>query len=161
MAAVRAWAAVPSDGSIAAAALNRDGHSVTIVDGSGDIYIEDPDTGHVERRIPGPRDLVQSPNTLVPGMAAIDSHSGLVAIVDAGKAYVYNLTSGATVSHLPGTDASFVAFAGDRLLVQRSGGSLDEAQFCSARYPETGATTSTRSRTQQAIWRPASDPTVR
>jgi hypothetical protein len=124
--AVRVWTAVPADDQIAAAALSDDGHSVAVVDEHGDGYSEDPDTGRAERRIRGPRDLAQSTiYPLGPGRAAIDSRDRLVAIVDAGRASLYDLSSGAIVSHLPGTDASSVAFAGGLLLLQRSDGRLE------------------------------------
>jgi len=122
---IRAWKAVPDTDTIAAAALNRDGQSVTIVDGSGNAYVEDPVTGRAERRIRGPRDLAQSTYALDPGTAAIGVRAGLIAIVDNGRTYLYDLSSRTTVKHLPGRDASSVAFAGDRLLVQRSDGSLE------------------------------------
>lgn len=125
MLGIRAWRAVPDNDSIAAAALSRDGHFVTIVNGSGNVYLEEPDTGHVEWRISGPRDLAQKTAYLTPGMAAVDTRDGRVAIIDNGRTYLYDLSSRSIVGHLAGTNASYLAFAGDRLLVQRSDGNVE------------------------------------
>lgn len=123
---VRSWAAVSSDNAIVAAALTDVGHSVTIVDQYGNVDVEEPDTGQVERRVSGPRDLRQANSLrLDVGMAAIDSRDHLVAIVHNGKAEVYSLGSGEMVRQIPGPNAALVAYAGGRLLVQRSDGSLD------------------------------------
>ena len=58
-------------------------------------------------------------------MAAVDTRDGRVAIIDNGRTYLYDLSSRSIVGHLAGTNASYLAFAGDRLLVQRSDGNVE------------------------------------
>jgi WD40 repeat protein len=59
------------------------------------------------------------------GAAAVDSTSNLVATVNDDSVTVTDLTDGKIVNTIPGSDASFVAFSGRRLLLQRANGSLE------------------------------------
>ena len=127
MLGIRAWRAVPDNDSIAAAALSRDGHFVTIVNGSGNVYLEEHrSTGHVEWRISGPRDLAQKTAYLTPGMAAVDTRDGRVAIIDNGQDV--SVRPIVALNRRPSRRNQRVpifAFAGDRLLVQRSDGNVE------------------------------------
>jgi hypothetical protein len=107
-------------------ALSHDGHSVIVVDSYGTVYLQNFDSGTIERRIVGPRDLVRIGATLLgPGTAAIDPADDTVAIVDNGKVLVTEINTGKVITRPPGINASYVVYAGDHLLVQRVDGSLE------------------------------------
>jgi WD40 repeat protein len=119
---VRVWTAAPAFDAITAAALNADGHSVTIVDAQGTVYIEDPDTGRIEKQL---RTAQAAQAGLLVGQVSIDSHDSLVAMIAHGTTYIRNFKAGAPARALRHRGAAFLAFGGNRLLIQRADGGLE------------------------------------
>jgi WD40 repeat protein len=85
--------------------------------------------------VAGPRDLAGSPDALQPnrGEAAVDSLDGLVATVDHpnelltawGSVTITDIATKRTVGFVGGGSIGSIAYAGRRLLVQRTNGQLE------------------------------------
>jgi WD40 repeat protein len=120
---VRAWPAGAGGEGVEAAQLSSDRHTVIMVSGAGEIYLQDAETGALRARFPGPPRRQSNGSGI--DTAAVGSSPDLVATVDLGSATVVDPHSGRIVSRLPGADVSWLAFAGSRLLVQRRGGDLE------------------------------------
>ncbi len=119
---IRMWS-VPGNSNTVAAALRADGRSEVLVSQDGTVSIRDVDTGRVQRTIPGPPTLGDTP--LARGTAAIDPSGTLAVIVDNGRALVTDVDPGRVIARLPGADVQSATFAGANLLVQRQDGSLE------------------------------------
>ena len=116
------WAGASKTNPVIAAGLSGSG-AVIVVDNRGRIYLQNAVSGTVLKTIPGPEDLVSGDNPV--RSAAVHSSPDLVAMVDNGTARVIDTGNGRIVSRIPGSDASWVAFSGSFLLVQRQDGSLE------------------------------------
>jgi WD40 repeat protein len=125
----------PSSASdLAASGLSADGR-VLLVNARGDIIEQDPATGLVVSKLPGPRDLATSVGLLPrQGDAAIDAGDGLVATVDRplngpqflwGAVIVRTAKGGRLAGSIRGSSISSIAYAGSRLLVQLGDGRLE------------------------------------
>jgi WD40 repeat protein len=115
------------DDDVVAAGRGRDGRTVIVVNSRGQIRVQDVATGAVLKNVPGPPDLAgESPRLATNGgEAAVNSAANLVAVVDNGAVVITDLGAGNAVGRVPGPDAYFVTFSGQRLLVQRTSGSLE------------------------------------
>ena len=123
---VRAWPAGQGSDFVAAAARGSDGRTVILVNTHGQIHIQGFETGAVRKTVPGPSGLADDASLRTNGSeAAIDPTSNLVAIVDSGSVVITDPSDGKVLRTIPGRDASFVTFSGQRLLVQRTNGSLE------------------------------------
>ncbi|MFG6202127.1 WD40 repeat domain-containing protein [Nonomuraea sp. JJY05] len=139
--AVGRWPAVPNPHGYAdPPVLLRhlpDGRQVAELDGSGTVRFRDAATGRVLREVDGPRSMAPTESTpsswFHRGSAALDPKAGHAAVIDrhaapfqpeSVKTIVTDLATGRSRT-IPGADAVGVAYAGDRLLVQRQGGALE------------------------------------
>ncbi|MGW0883140.1 WD40 repeat domain-containing protein [Streptomyces sp. NPDC002671] len=114
--------------------FSPDGRQVAEMDTSGAIRLRDAATGKALRQLDGPRDMAptgRSSQVLPQGRAALDSTAGHAAVIDmsspdlkSDKVVVTDTATGRS-RLLPGGNALGVAFAGDRLLVQRDSGALE------------------------------------
>jgi WD40 repeat protein len=121
---IRAWPAGRGSDFVVTAALSGAGDAVIVVNDRGDIYLQDAGNGSVRGTVAGPPELgTGSSNRL--GGAAIQSSSGLVAMIHDGAVRVVDAHGGKIVGEIDGSDASHVTFAGGHLLVQRSSGRLE------------------------------------
>ncbi|MER6736513.1 WD40 repeat domain-containing protein [Streptomyces puniciscabiei] len=112
-----------------------DGRQVAEIDNSGTIRFRDASTGKVLRQLDGPRDMAPTGggSSAQPsqGWAALDTQGTHAAVIDpgtwqgAGKRLIVTDTATGRRRQLPGAGAQGVAFAGDRLLVQRDNGDLE------------------------------------
>ena len=119
----RAWPIARSSEGAVVAARAADDRSVVVVDQRGHIYVQDGDTGEVVSRLPGPRALSRDSDQLTD--ASVDASGRLVAGLYEGGLTITDLDSGEIVAQLPPNGATSVRYAGDRLLVQREGGTLE------------------------------------
>ncbi len=132
------WWTAQRGGEIVAAAPGADGQ-VVLVDADGAVRSENPVSGTVRWTLPGPRDLATNSHAEGwpggdSGKVALDSSGTLVAILDRAdptafgawdRVLVRELPSGRIVGSVAGAPTSFVAYAGGRLLVQRTTGQID------------------------------------
>jgi WD40 repeat protein len=119
----RAWPIARSSEGVAVAARAPDDRSVVVVDDRGRIYVQDGETGDVISRLAAPRALSRGSDQLID--ASVDSSGRLVARLYPGGLTISDLDSGEIVAQLPPNGATSVRYAGDRLLVQREGGTLE------------------------------------
>ncbi len=125
---------LPSADDLVASGLSADGR-VLLVNARGDIIEQDPATGRVVFKHPGPRDLATSVGLLPrQGDAAIDAGDGLVATVDRplngpqlawGAVTVRAAKGGRVVGSIQRSSITAIAYAGSRLLVQLGDGRLE------------------------------------
>jgi WD40 repeat protein len=124
-----------SAGDLVASGLSRDGH-VILVNARGDILQQDPSTGVVVRKQPGPRDLSGSTAGLLPrqGDAAVDAVDGFVATVDRelngpqlawGGVIVRATQTGQVLASIRRSDIRSLTYAGSRLLVELGDGRFE------------------------------------
>jgi hypothetical protein len=122
-----------STDELAASGLSADGR-VLLVNARGDIIEQDPATGRVVSKRPGPRDLASVGLFARQGNAAIDPGDGLVAIVDRplngpqlawGAVIVRTAKDGRLVGSIQRSSINSIAYAGSRLLVQLGDGRLE------------------------------------
>lgn len=119
---VRAWRGGEGEEEDLTDGLAANGDEMTIVDRHGNVYWQDLATGKIVRRLPGPEDLAFGAEELEE--AALNSSPELVAMVDEGHVTVENLSSGKVVGEIEADEFATLAFAGDKLLVQRHDGAL-------------------------------------
>jgi hypothetical protein len=120
---VRAWQGAEGEEVGLADGLAADGEEMTIVDRLGNVYWQDLRTGEMVRRSSGPDDLTFGAEQLED--AALSSSPELVAMVDQGHVTVEELPEREVVGELDAEQFATVAFAGDRLLLQRHSGALE------------------------------------
>jgi hypothetical protein len=120
---VRVWRGAEGDEVGTDAVLAGDGKTVMIVDRHGNVYWQDPATGELLNRSPGPQELAFGAEELEE--AALSSSPELVAMVDQGKVTVEELPSRKELGEIDADQYASVAFAGERLLVQRHDGPLE------------------------------------
>ncbi|MEW2621369.1 hypothetical protein [Streptomyces sp. NPDC048106] len=111
------------------------GGQVAEIDDSGTIRLRDAASGKVLRRIDGPRDMASTGRgaSAQPsqGWAALDAQGAHAAVIDPGSVdgpaarVIVTDTATGRSRQLPGTSPQGVAFAGQRLLVQRENGNLE------------------------------------
>jgi TIR domain len=110
-------------------APSPDGRSAIIVDETDTVYRQNLETGEVEDALPGPAAFADAESSA--GAAALNATADLLAMPVEGGVEIEELPSRRVVSHLRlGSQLDVfefaqVAFAGPRLLVQRSDGSLE------------------------------------
>jgi len=119
---VRAWRGAEGEEEDLTDGLAADGEEMTIVDRHGNVYWQDLTTGKIIRRLPGPEDLAFGAEELED--AALSSTPELAAMVDEGHVTVEKLPGGQVVGGIDADEFATVAFAGDKLLVQRHDGAL-------------------------------------
>jgi hypothetical protein len=125
---VRAWPGGSAAGELGERelidAVAPDGHSASMVDLTGTVYRQDLETGEVEDVSPGPAALADGES--VGGTPAINAAGDRLALPVEGEVMIEDLQSRDVVSrlHLSNGEFAQVAYAGPRLLVQRSDGSL-------------------------------------
>ena len=118
----RAWT-TDAERGIAVTARGADGRSVIVVDGRGQIFVHDGESGDVRARLPGPSGLSGGSGVLTG--ASVDASGELVARLYAGGLTITELASGEIVGEIPPTGARYARYAGERLLVQRREGTLE------------------------------------
>jgi hypothetical protein len=129
---VRAWPGGSGSGELGEGELidaeSPDGHSAIVVDETDTVYRQGLETGEVEDVLPGPAALADAES--VAGSAAIDMAGDLLATPVEEGVLIEDLQNRHTVSllgsdqRLGGGEFAQVAYAGPRLLVQLSDGSL-------------------------------------
>lgn len=107
---------------ILAADLTVDGTTVLALDDRGDVFAQDTRTGALRHMLPGP--LHGTTGGFADG--AVDARAGLVVLLGHdGVATVYDVVTHRPPHTVPGHDITHVTFAGNRLLVMRTSGSLE------------------------------------
>ncbi|MEU6075479.1 hypothetical protein [Micromonospora sp. NPDC047074] len=110
-----------------------DGRQVAELDKSGTVLIRDATTGNVFRTVPGPEDrapTIRGSGYLPGSWRAVDQQAAHAAIInynledDTTTVVVTTVATGRT-RVLAGDDAAGIAYAGDRLLIQRDEGELE------------------------------------
>lgn len=119
---VRAWRGAEGEEEGLTDGLAADGNEMVIVDHHGNVYWQDLATGEIINRLPGPEDLAFGAEELEE--AALDPSPELAATVDEGHVTVEALPSGKVVGSIAADEFATVAFAGEKLLVQRRDGTL-------------------------------------
>jgi len=120
---VRAWPGAGEGDDNIAVAIAADGEAVMLVDSHGDVYWQDGETGAVLRRSDGSDSLSLGAESLE--TAALNSSPELLATLDQGKVTVEDLSNRKVVGSFDVGRFARLAFAGDRLLVQRQDGALE------------------------------------
>ena len=112
---------------VVAAGRGLDSRTVVIVNSHGQIRVQDIESGVVRRTIPGSRELIAESRRLPTNgaSAAVNLTGSLVAIIINGSVTITDVSDGKVIGTVPGADASFVTFAGPRLLIQRADGRLE------------------------------------
>lgn len=112
-----------------------DGRRMAEVDRSGTIRFRDAATGKVLRRLNGPKDMARDSLDLHRNDAALDPKADHAAVIDINgidglidpdttRIVVTDTVTGHSRT-LPGKDAMGIAYAKDRLLIQRRNGNLE------------------------------------
>lgn len=117
----RIWDGGIGSGAIVAAAATAKGTTEILVDGQGQTYIEDTQTGTVRKKIPRPAGLSADSG----GDAAVRIAPDLVAVNDSRSVTIVNADTGHPVGRVPSRGGSYLTFSGSHLLVQRADGSLE------------------------------------
>ena len=120
---LRVWLAGSKGVAMQATAAGADDRTVLVVDTHGTVYVQDAATGKVRDAVPGPPAL--RPDGAGLRSAAIQSSAELVAMLSEGALTVTDVRQRAIVARLPAKDAVHVAYAGERLLVERDDGGLE------------------------------------
>ncbi|MFF0010859.1 WD40 repeat domain-containing protein [Streptomyces sp. NPDC005374] len=134
------WPAVPNPLQLSdPPALLRflpDGRKVAEVDTSGTVRFRDADSGKVLHQVPGPRAMAPKADSGFTARSrsfvALDPQAAHAAVFDYGdplkdprpQIHVIEIATG-RIRTIPASGTTGVAYAGERLLVQRSGGALE------------------------------------
>lgn len=133
------WPAAPNplglSDAVSLVQLTSDGRRVLEVHGSGALEVRNIATGEVVRHLDGPRSMAPTADgysTLPQSAVTADPTASHVAVIgpttdaiDSGiTVYVTNVADG-TVHSIDGAGVTGIAYADDRLLVQRNSGSLE------------------------------------
>jgi WD40 repeat protein len=136
---VGSWPAVPNPLQLSdPPALLRflpDGRKVVEVDTSGMVRFRDAQSGKVLRQVPGPRSMAPTANpTTAPSrkFVALDAQAAHAAVFDEKaeiedkrpQVHVIETATG-RIRTIPAADTAGIAYAGERLLVQRWSGALE------------------------------------
>ncbi|KJY41814.1 hypothetical protein VR41_10770 [Streptomyces sp. NRRL B-1568] len=136
---VGSWPAVPNPLRLsdppALLQFLPDGRRVAEVDTSGTVRFRDSDSGKVLRQVPGPRSMAPTANrTTAPSRSnvALDAQAAHAAVLDETASIARNEppsvhvieTATGRIRTIPG-ETEGVAYAGNRLLVQRKSGALE------------------------------------
>jgi WD40 repeat protein len=119
----RVWAAGNGTDPPAAVGLSGDGRSVHVIDARGHIYTQDVTSGALRSSTAGPGALVEGTNARY--IAAVRSSPDLMAAEYGHSVTITDLRSRRSVGRIPGSDVSFLVFAGHHLLVQRKSGDVE------------------------------------
>ncbi|MER5782528.1 hypothetical protein ABT104_12495 [Streptomyces mobaraensis] len=107
---------------------------VAEADGTGTVRFRDAASGKVLRRVPGPKSMAPKPDSPAPtpvrGGVALDARAAHAAVLEdnvlVGRPRVHVLdTASGDIRTIDAPDAAGIAYAGDRLLLQRRGGILE------------------------------------
>ncbi|HEV7770695.1 MAG TPA: TIR domain-containing protein [Solirubrobacterales bacterium] len=119
---VHAWTAGQGSGYELTEATAPDGETAIVVDRAGGVYWQDIATGAEREFSPGP--AIQSYQDEEADSAALSPSLGLLAMADDGVVRVERLTDRKLLGSIDVGGFPAVAFAGNRLLVQEEGGSV-------------------------------------
>jgi WD40 repeat protein len=120
---VYSWPVGDAIAGVEADALASNGRSVIVVNGDGEVYLQDAQSGRVTWTIRRQPILANPPTNYQ--VASISSASNLVALVGRKSVRIVNPYQPGFTKEIREKNVTAVAFAGKSLLIQRDDGSLE------------------------------------